>query len=169
MSMIRRIISLFRLTFSSNDFEIEAYIFFFYLLTCFWNSLPYWLILGGFEIPLFKPMTFFQSINPNPVKTFLSVCEPKAKQLIQNPPSLWFEYSSQGNCSSHLAEYLLPSVPRKIVPRNDGLISNSSVVLSLSNKDLPEKYQLRIVRVNTFASNFFGFWFYRKIEDFTFV
>jgi hypothetical protein len=27
----------------------------------------------------------------------------------------------------------------------------------------------RIIRVNTFASNFFGMWFYRKIEDFTFV
>jgi hypothetical protein len=27
----------------------------------------------------------------------------------------------------------------------------------------------RIVRVNTFANNFFGMWFYRKIEDFTFV
>jgi hypothetical protein len=27
----------------------------------------------------------------------------------------------------------------------------------------------RIVRVNTFPSNFFGMWFYRKIEDFTFV
>jgi hypothetical protein len=38
-----------------------------------------------------------------------------------------------------LAEYLLPSVPGKIVPRLDGLISNSSVVLSLSNKNLPEK------------------------------
>jgi hypothetical protein len=39
------------------------------------------------NIPLFKPTAFFQSLNPNPVKTsFL-----KAKQLMQNSASLWFE------------------------------------------------------------------------------
>jgi hypothetical protein len=35
-------------------------------------------------------------------------------------------------------------------------------------QDLPEKDQ-ESLRVITFASNFFGMWFYRKIEDFTFV
>jgi hypothetical protein len=54
---------------------------------------------------------------------------------------LWFEKRSQENFPSHLAEYLLPSVLGKIVPRLDGLIANNSVVLLLSNKNLPEKDQ----------------------------
>jgi hypothetical protein len=40
-----------------------------------------------------------------------------------------------------LAEYLLPYVLGKIVPRLDGLIANSSAVLLLSNKNLPGKDQ----------------------------
>ena len=139
--MMRRIFFLFRLTFSSDYFEIGAYISFLSFDIMFLKLIAllvaYWWFqdsLCDTNIPLFRPVAFFQSINPNPVKTsFLSMGEPKAKQLIQNPTSLWFEQRSYDNFSSHFAEYLLPSVP--------GKMSNSNVVLSLSNKDLPEKDQ----------------------------
>ena len=135
-SMMRRIFFLFWLTFSSDYYEIGAYISFLSFDIMFLKLIALLVASWWFRdspcdtnIPLFRPVAFFQSINPNPVKTsFLSMGEPKAKQLIQNPTSLWFEQRSYDNFSSHFAEYLLPSVPGKIVPRLDCLMSNSSVL-----------------------------------------
>jgi hypothetical protein len=59
------------------------------------------------NIPLFRPVAFFQSINPNPVKTsFLSMGEPKAKQLIQNQEKYSTHHRRCGRLRS--AKYPVP-------------------------------------------------------------
>jgi hypothetical protein len=54
------------------------------------------------------------------------------------------------------------------VPRLDGLISNNSVVLSLSNKDLPEKDQESLESILLLVTSL-ECGSTEKKEDFTFV